>query len=65
MILTVIGIEVYLFFKPKKNNLDDIKIGANTKIIAYQRPENSGSQTGMLSLVMKDKKIKSQKRKNI
>ena len=32
--------------------------GDNAKIIAYQRPENSGSQTGMLSLVMKDKKIK-------
>lgn len=34
----------------------------NAKIIAYQRPENSGSQTGMLSLVMKDKKIKEPKR---
>ena len=30
--------------------------GDNVKIIAYQRPENSRSQTGMLSLVMKDKK---------
>ena len=28
------------------------------KIIAYQRPTNSGSQTGMLSLVMKDTKLK-------
>lgn len=62
MILTVIGIEVYLFVKPKKNNLDDIKIGDNAKIIAYQRPENSGSQTRMLSLVMKDKKIKEPKK---
>ena len=35
--------------------------GDNAKIIAYQRPENSGSQTGMLSLVMKDKKIKEPK----
>lgn len=35
--------------------------GDNTQIIAYQRPENSGSQTGMLSLVMKDKKIKEPK----
>jgi len=26
--------------------------GADEKIIAYQRPQNSGSQTGMLSLVM-------------
>ena len=35
--------------------------GDNAKIIAYQRPENSGSQTGMLSLVMEDKKIKEPK----
>ena len=28
--------------------------GNNSKIIPYQRPTNSGSQTGMLSLVMKD-----------
>ncbi|MCI5898386.1 MAG: substrate-binding domain-containing protein [Anaerovoracaceae bacterium] len=28
--------------------------GENKKIIAYQRQENSGSQTGMLKLVMKD-----------
>ncbi len=32
--------------------------GENSKILAYQRPENSGSQTGMLSLVMKDVKMK-------
>jgi len=31
--------------------------GENEKIKAYQRPVNSGSQTGMLELVMKDKKI--------
>lgn len=31
--------------------------GDDEKIIPYQRPKNSGSQTGMLSLVMKDKKI--------
>jgi phosphate transport system substrate-binding protein len=31
--------------------------GTDQEIIAYQRPTNSGSQTGMLSLVMKDKKI--------
>ncbi len=31
--------------------------GDDEKIIPYQRPTNSGSQTGMLSLVMKDKKI--------
>ena len=31
--------------------------GTNEKIIAYQRPTGSGSQTAMLSLVMKDKEI--------
>ena len=31
--------------------------GNDEEIRAFQRPENSGSQTGMLSLVMKDKKI--------
>ena len=31
--------------------------GADTPIIPYQRPTGSGSQTAMLSLVMKDKKI--------
>lgn len=33
--------------------------GENERIIAYQRPENSGSQSGMLSLVMKGKKMMS------
>ena len=32
--------------------------GADEKIIAFQRPVNSGSQTGMLSLVMKGIKMK-------
>lgn len=31
--------------------------GSDAEIRAFQRPENSGSQTGMYSLVMKDKKI--------
>lgn len=31
--------------------------GEDSKIVAYQRPENSGSQTGMLSLVMQGKKM--------
>ena len=31
--------------------------GDNEKIVAYQRPANSGSQSGMLSLVMKGKKM--------
>lgn len=32
--------------------------GSDNKIVAYQRPENSGSQTGMLSLVMNGLKMK-------
>lgn len=35
--------------------------GKDAEIIAYQRPVNSGSQTGILSLVMKDKKMKEPK----
>lgn len=31
--------------------------GSNNKIMAFQRPENSGSQTGMLELLMKGKKM--------
>ena len=31
--------------------------GNDEKIVAFQRPENSGSQTGMLSLVMKNLKL--------
>lgn len=31
--------------------------GTDEEIRAFQRPENSGSQTGMLSLVMKDNKL--------
>ena len=31
--------------------------GADASILAYQRPENSGSQSGMLELVMKGKKL--------
>ncbi len=34
------------------------EVGGNSEEIrAFQRPENSGSQTGMLSLVMKDKEL--------
>lgn len=39
--------------------------GDDEKIIAYQRPVNSGSQTGMLSLVMKGKKIADAPTENI
>lgn len=40
-------------YSGKKNNWDEVG-GSKDKIIPYQRPVNSGSQTGMLSLVMKD-----------
>lgn len=33
--------------------------GENEKILAYQRPQNSGSQSGMLEFVMKGKKMMS------
>ena len=39
--------------------------GTNDEIRPYQRPENSGSQTGMLSLVMKNLKIMSPLTENI
>ncbi len=39
--------------------------GNDEEIIAYQRPKNSGSQTGMLNLVMKDKKIKDAPKEDI
>lgn len=39
--------------------------GEDANIIAYQRPVNSGSQTGMLSLVMKDKKLMDPPKENL
>lgn len=39
--------------------------GNDAKIIAYQRPINSGSQTGMLSLVMKELKMKKPKTEEV
>lgn len=45
--------EVIDIYSGKINNWDEVG-GNKTKIIPYQRPVNSGSQTGMLSLVMKD-----------
>lgn len=39
--------------------------GENKNITPYQRPTNSGSQTGMLSLVMKDKKLMTPKKENL
>jgi len=39
--------------------------GEDKKITPYQRPVNSGSQTGMLSLVMTDKKLMEPKKENL
>ena len=42
------------------------QVGGEEKTITpYQRPVNSGSQTGMLSLVMKDKKLMAPKKENL
>lgn len=45
--------EVIDIYSGKINNWDEVG-GSKSRIIPYQRPVNSGSQTGMLSLVMKD-----------
>ena len=47
------GVDIY---SGKIKNWKDVG-GIDKEIIAFQRPENSGSQTGMLNLVMKDKKM--------
>lgn len=39
--------------------------GEDKEITPYQRPVNSGSQTGMLSLVMTDKKLMTPKKENL
>lgn len=45
--------EVIDIYSGKINNWDEVG-GNKSRIIPYQRPVNSGSQTGMLSLVMKE-----------
>lgn len=39
--------------------------GKDKEIVPYQRPVNSGSQTGMLSLVMTDKNLMTPKKENL
>ena len=48
--------QIQQIYSGKIKNWKDVG-GENERIIAYQRPENSGSQTGMLSLVMKGIKM--------
>ena len=43
-------------YSGKIKNWKDVG-GSDNKIVAFQRPENSGSQTGMLELVMQGKKM--------
>jgi phosphate transport system substrate-binding protein len=45
--------EIVGVYSGKIKNWSEIG-GGDAEIIAYQRPENSGSQTGMIELVMKD-----------
>ena len=44
-------------YSGKIKNWSEVE-GFNKKILPFQRPENSGSQTGMLELVMKGKKMR-------
>lgn len=49
--------EVQGIYSGKITNWNEVG-GNNSKILAYQRPDTSGSQTGLKDLVMKDIKIK-------
>lgn len=49
--------EIQKIYTGEITNWKDVG-GNDEKITAYQRPPNSGSQNGMLSMVMKDKKMK-------
>lgn len=48
--------QIQNIYSGKIKNWKDVG-GSNNKIVAFQRPENSGSQTGMLELVMKNIKM--------
>lgn len=48
--------QIQQIYSGKIKNWKDVG-GTNAEILAFQRPENSGSQSGMLSLVMKDIKM--------
>lgn len=56
--------QIKQIYSGKIKNWKDVG-GANTEILAFQRPENSGSQTGMLELVMKDTKMMEPKTETI
>lgn len=48
--------QIQKIYSGKITNWRDVG-GANTRILPFQRPSNSGSQSGMLSLVMKGNKM--------
>lgn len=48
--------QIQKIYSGKITNWRDVG-GANTRILPFQRPDNSGSQSGMKSLVMKDIKM--------
>lgn len=48
--------QIQNIYSGKTKNWKDVG-GDDSKIVAYQRPENSGSQSGMLELVMKNVKM--------
>lgn len=48
--------QIQNIYSGKITNWKDVG-GSDSKIVAFQRPENSGSQTGMLELVMQGKKM--------
>ena len=56
--------EIQNIYMGKITNWQDVG-GQNIDIKAYQRPVNSGSQTGMLNLVMKDKKMMEAPKENL
>lgn len=56
--------QIQKIYSGEIKNWKDVN-GNDKEIKAYQRPPNSGSQTGMLSLVMKDKKMMNALTENI
>lgn len=56
--------QIQNIYSGKIKNWKDVG-GTNAQIVAFQRPENSGSQTGMIELVMKDIKLMEPIKENI
>lgn len=56
--------DIQKIYSGEINNWKDLG-GEDAPIVAFQRPVNSGSQTGMLSLVMKGKKLMEAPKENL